>query len=295
MRWLLRLGLFVLLAVGYGKAGADHVADGEALVVSITDGDTIRVRAVDGQTYPVRFIGIDTPEIRHLTRGVECFGSEASARTADLLFGQVVSLERETSDVDRFGRLLRHVWLGDQLVATILLREGYARAYLYPPDAAKSAEFETYEYEAWSESRGLWGACGVPATLSDLDEDPATPTPLPALPTMQIVRSTPTAGPIATPGPPGPPAGAFDPARYLNQGDRYNCSDFQSQADAQAVLRADTSDPNRLDTDRDGIACESNPAPRDTVRKQRGAFTNAVEFQRVSPDKSNGRATRHSS
>jgi micrococcal nuclease len=262
-------------------ARADHVPDGEALVVSITDGDTIRVQTADGQNHPVRFIGIDTPETRHPTRGVECYGSEASARTSELLFGQTVWLERETSDVDRFGRLLRHVWVGDQLVSTVLLREGYARAYPYAPDTVKAGEFETYEYEAWSESRGLWGACGVPITRSDLDEDAATPTPLPAAPTVEIVRPTPapvppvvlppepTSAPIPPRGPQAPPAGAFDPARYLNQGDRYNCPDFQSQADAQSVLRADPSDPNRLDTDRDGVACESNPPPRDTVRVPR--------------------------
>jgi hypothetical protein len=56
---------------------------------------------------------------------------------------------------------------------------------------------------------------------------------------------------------------------YVGQGNRYNCSDFKSQADAQAVLRADPSDPNRLDTDRDGIACESNPDPRDLVKVPR--------------------------
>jgi hypothetical protein len=56
---------------------------------------------------------------------------------------------------------------------------------------------------------------------------------------------------------------AFDPSAYLGQGDAYNCADFASQAQAQAVLRADPSDPNRLDADRDGIACERNPAPYD--------------------------------
>ena len=61
---------------------------------------------------------------------------------------------------------------------------------------------------------------------------------------------------------------AFDPAPYIGMGDSFNCIDFASQADAQAVLRADPTDPNRLDTDRpapDGIACESNPAPFDRV------------------------------
>lgn len=38
-----------------------------------------------------------------------------------------------------------------------------------------------------------------------------------------------------------------------------NCSDFQYQEDAQAHLDADPSDPDHLDGDNDGIACESLP------------------------------------
>jgi LPXTG-motif cell wall-anchored protein len=49
----------------------------------------------------------------------------------------------------------------------------------------------------------------------------------------------------------------------LAQADDQNCSDFSSQAAAQAHLRADPSDPDGLDGDNDGIACESNPAPYD--------------------------------
>jgi hypothetical protein len=61
----------------------------------------------------------------------------------------------------------------------------------------------------------------------------------------------------------GPPVGAFNPWDYIGQGDRYNCADFASQAQAQAVLRADPTDPNRLDGDADGIACEHLPPPLD--------------------------------
>jgi hypothetical protein len=53
-----------------------------------------------------------------------------------------------------------------------------------------------------------------------------------------------------------PVAHGFDPGKYTGQGDRYNCSDFASQAEVQAVLRADPSDRNRLDKDGNGIACE---------------------------------------
>ena len=63
----------------------------------------------------------------------------------------------------------------------------------------------------------------------------------------------------------GPPPGAFNPWGYIGQGDAFNCSDFRTQADAQAVLRADPTDPNRLDGDADGIACELNPCPCDRV------------------------------
>lgn len=36
-----------------------------------------------------------------------------------------------------------------------------------------------------------------------------------------------------------------------------NCEDFNSQAEAQAELRSDPSDPGVLDRDNDGVACET--------------------------------------
>ncbi|MFF0162620.1 excalibur calcium-binding protein [Streptomyces sp. NPDC005263] len=38
-----------------------------------------------------------------------------------------------------------------------------------------------------------------------------------------------------------------------------DCPDFTFQEEAQAVLNTDPSDPNRLDEDDDGIACEALP------------------------------------
>jgi hypothetical protein len=53
--------------------------------------------------------------------------------------------------------------------------------------------------------------------------------------------------------------------RAWAQADNQDCFDFPSQAAAQQHLRADPSDPDNLDPDRDGIACETNAAPFDTV------------------------------
>lgn len=59
-------------------------------------------------------------------------------------------------------------------------------------------------------------------------------------------------------------AAPFDPLPYIGGGDAYNCTDFASQADAQAVLRADPSDPNKLDQGGiPGVACESTRGPKD--------------------------------
>jgi hypothetical protein len=78
------------------------------------------------------------------------------------------------------------------------------------------------------------------------------PTPIVTAPPARTIAPTPVSG--------------FDPLRYIGQGDRYNCGDFASQAQAQAVLRADPRDPNGLDgNDNDGIACESRPSPTDRV------------------------------
>ncbi|MFN8521838.1 MAG: hypothetical protein U0821_01895 [Chloroflexota bacterium] len=52
-------------------------------------------------------------------------------------------------------------------------------------------------------------------------------------------------------------------AAYAGRAEAINCLDIGSQADAQALLRADASDPRQLDSDRDGIACEANPEPLD--------------------------------
>ncbi|MGY4388176.1 hypothetical protein ACVWXB_001475 [Streptomyces sp. TE12347] len=67
------------------------------------------------------------------------------------------------------------------------------------------------------------------------------------------------------------PERAFDARYFLRYGnDAYDCPDFASQADAQAVLRFAPADPNRLDGDGDGIACSDLPGPKDAkpVRRE---------------------------
>lgn len=69
------------------------------------------------------------------------------------------------------------------------------------------------------------------------------------------------------------PRSTIDPAPYVKRGHVVDCGAFRSQADAQAVLRADPTDPNGLDRDGDGIACTTLPGPTDTNAVQRQFVT----------------------
>lgn len=113
------------------------------------DGDTIEA-SIDGSLRRVRYIGIDTPE------RIECYFQEASARNAALVEGKRVRLEKDVSEIDRYGRLLRYVYVGDLFVNAELVREGYASAATVPPDVRHADLFRRLAREAREAERGLW-------------------------------------------------------------------------------------------------------------------------------------------
>lgn len=124
-----------------------------ALVKKVIDGDTIELS--DGRK--VRYIGIDTPETIDPRRAVGCFGKQASAKNSGLVLGKVVILANDVSETDKFGRLLRYVWVSDVFVNEYLVREGFARASSYPPDIKFQQLFISAEQEARLAEKGLWG------------------------------------------------------------------------------------------------------------------------------------------
>ncbi len=135
----------------------------DAVVINVVDGDTIDV-LIGGRKLRVRYIGIDTPETVDPRRPVECFGREASERNRELVEGMTVGLERDVSETDQYGRLLRYVWANGEMVNATLVEEGYASAGTYPPDVRYAELFATLETQARAASRGLWGpACATPA------------------------------------------------------------------------------------------------------------------------------------
>jgi micrococcal nuclease len=130
----------------------------KAIVTRIIDGDTIELN--DGRK--LRYIGIDTPETVHPTKGVECFGVQASQKNSQLVLGKEVILEKDVSETDRYGRLLRYVYLasesGQVFVNHELVKTGYAQASSYPPDIKYQDQLRAAEAEAMENQLGLWGA-----------------------------------------------------------------------------------------------------------------------------------------
>jgi micrococcal nuclease len=122
-----------------------------ATVVEVVDGDTIRV-SIDGQVFELRYIGIDTPEAG------QPFGPECAQANRELVLGKTVGLEKDVSETDQYGRLLRYVWLGEVMVNAELLRLGWAHASAYPPDVTHQEWFLSLESQAREAGLGLWAA-----------------------------------------------------------------------------------------------------------------------------------------
>lgn len=125
-------------------------------VLHVTDGDTIVVD-LDGDEERVRYIGIDTPETGGF-QVAEPFGKEATALNRKLVEGERICLEKDVSETDRFGRLLRHPWLADgRLVSEVIVEDGLAEVVVFPPDEKyqESVLFPA-EAEARAAHRGMW-------------------------------------------------------------------------------------------------------------------------------------------
>lgn len=121
-----------------------------AQVVNVIDGDTIEV-SIEGQIYPLRYILVDTPE-----RG-QPLAAEATAANQRLVAGETVYLVKDVSEVDKYKRLLRYVYLADgTFVNAELVRQGFAVVATFPPDVTHEATIRTAQQEAINAGRGLW-------------------------------------------------------------------------------------------------------------------------------------------
>ena len=136
--------------------------------------------------------------------------------------------------------------MGEEMFNGELLEGGYAQLHTEPPNIEYEDEFEAMQERAQEGDLGIWGLtedqrCQLANRGNGIGEGSpecsAEPQPEPE--------------PEPAPSPSG--SGTFD------------CSDFATQEEAQAMYAADPSDPNGLDPDGDGVVCEELPAGEATT------------------------------
>ena len=136
-------------------------------VTEVIDGDTFRLQ--NGEK--VRLLGIDTPEkynSEKLERDSEKSGRDkntimklgniSAEYVKKLAEGKKVYLEREPGgdDRDRYGRLLRYVYLEDgTFLNAKIIKDGYGNVYDRHP-LSVTDKFRQYEKEARDKKIGLW-------------------------------------------------------------------------------------------------------------------------------------------
>jgi micrococcal nuclease len=209
-----------------------EAATTEARVVRVTDGDTIVVE-LGGADYRVRYIGMDTPESVKPGTPVEKMALEASAANKALVEGKTVLLEKDVSETDRYGRLLRDVWVMREgrlmLVGLELVRTGFAQVSTYPPDVRYVDRLLEAQAAARMAAVGLW------SDAAGATQDPTAS----RMPSIPIVGD---AGCHSSYSPCLPIVADLD------------CPDVRGLGKAPVTIKGP--DVYRLDRDGDGLGCE---------------------------------------
>lgn len=210
----------------------NEVVGETAVVTHIVDGDTIDVD-INGEIFRLRYIGMDTPE-----RGKPFF-QEATDANARMVDGQEVILVKDVSETDRFGRLLRYVYLPDgTFVNGELVSQGYAQTATYPPDVAMQEVLAELQRTAVAAGAGLWTAPVVAiAPTNTAVPIPPTSTPAPQVQPTNPPPTSPPVEPTAPPQPTSPPPPAVPgPVVIVGVNKRDEYVDIQNQGGADVDL-----------------------------------------------------------
>lgn len=180
----------------------------EAEIFRIIDGDTLEV-LIDGVTNRVRIYRADTPGTQN---ELHCGGPEATACAGYALSfndnPSVVYLEKDVTEVDRYGRELAYVWFvvdgKPYLLNQVLITNGWAEDVdrgdrKYDEQLQEAAAF------AQEHALGVYAICGG----FGIPGNPPAPTPAPLLPTEPAAQQ-PVQPPVEQQ--PARPAGECDPS-----------------------------------------------------------------------------------
>ncbi|MBU2503774.1 MAG: thermonuclease family protein [Nanoarchaeota archaeon] len=201
-------------------------------VTKIIDGDTIEIDTGER----VRLICIDTPE-----KG-EYYYSEASNYLTGLILNKEVEFTKDISETDRYGRLLRYVYIGRDFVNELIVYNGYGKDYPYKPDISKCPIIKQAEKYARDNNLGIWGE-----KIDEQEEQEE------AIEEQEESEETVEGQEEEEEQEESSPSDSEIICSY----DAYNCGDFSSCSEVMRVFSACNSDVHRLDRDKDDIPCEN--------------------------------------
>lgn len=157
---ILLVALLVLWGGGADTAAAAALVDGGRAVVSaIVDGDTVLLdQSIEGSN-EVRLVGIQAPKLPLGREGFKKWplADEAKTMLRELTLGRTVTLKFGGRRIDRHGRLLAHLFVGQQWVQGALLADGMARVYSFADNRARVHDMLQLEAQARAAGRGIWG------------------------------------------------------------------------------------------------------------------------------------------
>ena len=131
------------------------IRSGEKVVVrSVPDGDGVKLS--DGRR--VRYLGVDAPEVANYGHPAEPLAREARDFNRLLLSkGSVVIIPNGGVDKDKYGRLLRQVFVDGRWINAALALTGLARAFLFDDCHPAIAKWlRQCENHARQHHLGLW-------------------------------------------------------------------------------------------------------------------------------------------
>jgi micrococcal nuclease len=104
----------------------------------------------------VRYLGLDAPEMGKQAGGPQFYAKEAAAFNKRLVLLKKVRLEFDVEKHDAYGRLLAYVFVKDLFVNGELVKRGYARAMIKPPNVKYKDLLVKHQKEAMDKEIGLW-------------------------------------------------------------------------------------------------------------------------------------------
>ncbi|TAN41427.1 MAG: thermonuclease family protein [Nitrospirae bacterium] len=146
------------------KKNTESPAKGSVRVEKVYDGDTVSV-VLGGRTEKLRLIGIDAPE-----NGQRPWGKRSKEHLQEIISkgSWNVVLEYDVVKRDKYERLLVYLRTPDgRLINEMMVRDGYAVLFTFPPNVRYADLFTRAQKEAREKMLGIWGKNGLRQAPSD--------------------------------------------------------------------------------------------------------------------------------